>query len=58
MELHAGIRRGDLEIERRGLDSLLLGVIELDQAVRKCVGNAEFHYSVSPGLSGMNPRRP
>ena len=47
MELQSRMSRVQLEIEGRGLDRLLLVAGELGQAVRKCVGDPEFHARVS-----------
>jgi hypothetical protein len=43
VELHARMRRVQLKIERRRLYGLLLIAGEFGQAIRKSVGNPEFH---------------
>ena len=50
MEPHAGIRRIELQIERRRLDRLLLVVTEPGEGGGEGVGDAELHWPSTAGL--------
>jgi hypothetical protein len=45
MQAHAGMRRVQLQVERRGFDRLLLVAGQAGQAVGEGVGDAEVHHT-------------
>src|SRR5271165_1597080 len=56
MKLQTGVGRVQLEVKGRGLHGLLLLACHLCEAVRKCVGNQEFHQFTRKTFITSSPR--